>query len=83
MTRPDDDNEPSLADQIRRAAAESGLSVNRIAKESGVDQSLLNKFLTGTRPNLRLDMADRLFRFLGLRVVRNRTRKPNPPAEGR
>ena len=53
----------SLADQIRQAAKTSGLSVYRIAKETGVDQSTLNKFLSGTRANIRLDVADRLFRF--------------------
>ena len=53
----------SLADQIRRAATASGLSVYRIAKETGVDQSTLNKFLSGKRVNIRLDVADRLFRF--------------------
>lgn len=54
---------PTLADQIRRAATASGLSVYRIAKETGVDQSTLNKFLSGARANIRLDVADRLFRF--------------------
>jgi len=53
----------SLADHLRRAAASSGLSVYRIAKETGIDQSTLNKFLVGARDNLRLDIADRLFRF--------------------
>ena len=36
---------PSLADHIREAARESGLSVYRLAKEAEVDQSTLNKFL--------------------------------------
>ncbi len=53
----------SLAEHIRLAAQASGLSVYRIAKETGVDQSTLNKFLSGTRSNIRLDIADRLFRF--------------------
>lgn len=53
----------SLAERIRLAAKASGLSVYRIAKETGVDQSTLNKFLSGTRSNIRLDVADRLFRF--------------------
>jgi len=53
----------SLAERIRLAAAASGLSVYRIAKETGVDQSTLNKFLSGTRSSIRLDVADRLFRF--------------------
>jgi transcriptional regulator with XRE-family HTH domain len=53
----------SLAEHLRQAASDSGLSVYRIAKDTGVDQSTLNKFLTGARDNLRLDVADRLFRF--------------------
>jgi transcriptional regulator with XRE-family HTH domain len=73
MTRPSRNSRPrraSLADQLRDAARDSGLSVYRLAIEAGVDQSTLNKFLNGDRENLRLDVADRLFRVLGLRVVR-------------
>ena len=62
----------SLAAHIRAAAHESGLSVYRIAQETGLDQSALNRFLNGTRDNLRLDVADRLFRYFGLQVVRGR-----------
>ncbi len=58
-----------LAAAIRDAAGRSGLSVYRIAKDSGVDQSTLNKFLNGDRDNLRLDVADRLFHFFRLQVV--------------
>lgn len=68
--------EPSLADHIRQAARESGLSVYRLAIEADVDQSTLNKFLTGSRPNLRLDVADRLCRVLNIRVVRPRPTAP-------
>jgi plasmid maintenance system antidote protein VapI len=77
MTQPEEKNR-SLADHIRTAAADSGKSVYAIAKEAGVDQSTLNKFLTGARGNLTLDVADRLFRLLGLRVVRTRQSKPAP-----
>jgi transcriptional regulator with XRE-family HTH domain len=76
MTRPDakipDEDPTSLADYIRDAARDSGMSVYRISRESGVDQSTLNKFLAGTRDNLTLEVADRLFRVLGLRVARSR-----------
>jgi hypothetical protein len=58
------------------------LSVYRIAKETGVDQSTLNKFLGGTRDNLRLDVADRLFRFFKLRVTHPR-RKKHPSSRSR
>jgi transcriptional regulator with XRE-family HTH domain len=66
----------SLADQIRRAATASGLSVYRIAKETGVDQSTLNKFLSGTRANIRLDVADRLFEFF-FHPPRRKTNAPS------
>jgi transcriptional regulator with XRE-family HTH domain len=59
----------SLAAILRDTANGSGLSVYQIARESGVDQSTLNKFLNGDRDNLRLDVADRLFKFFRLRVV--------------
>jgi transcriptional regulator with XRE-family HTH domain len=55
---------------LRETARRSGLSVYQIAKKAGVDQSTLNKFLNGDRDNLRLDVADRLFKFFGLRVTR-------------
>lgn len=58
-----------LAAILRDAAKRTGLSVYQIAKESGVDQSTLNKFINGDRDNLRLDVADRLFKYFGLRVV--------------
>ena len=61
-----------LAAIIRDAAERSGQSVYRIAKKSGVDQSTLNKFLNGDRDNLRLDVADRLFNYFGLRVTSDR-----------
>lgn len=64
----------NLAAILRDAARRSGLSVYQIAKESGVDQSTLNKFLKGDRDNLRLDVADRLFKFFRLRVVPLRRR---------
>ena len=68
-------NTEGLAAMIRKAAADSGLSVYRIAKDAAVDQSTLNKFLNGQRDNLRLDVADRLFEFLKIRVVLPKTKR--------
>jgi transcriptional regulator with XRE-family HTH domain len=76
-TNPTD--EPTLADHLRAAARASGLSVRQLAMRSETDQSTLNKFLNGERPNLRLDIADRLFRVLGLRVVPTTRRPKSPP----
>lgn len=58
-----------LAAALREAADRSGESVYRIAKNAGVDQSTLNKFLNGDRDNLTLAVADRLFKYFGLRIV--------------
>ena len=66
----------SLAGRIRRSARESGQSVYRLAQLADVDQSTLNKFLTGSRDNLRLDMADRLCRTLGLELVSAKNHRP-------
>jgi plasmid maintenance system antidote protein VapI len=80
MTRPEAkdpaDNPVGLAEHIREAFRESGLSVYRLAKDARVDQSTLNKFLNGDRDNLTLEVADRLFRVLGLGVTRRRRRPP-------
>jgi len=65
----------SLAEHLRQAAADSGLSVYQIAKETCVDQSTLNKFLNGVRGNLRLDVADRLFRYFFEPPRRKRRRR--------
>lgn len=53
----------SLAEELRSAALASGLSIYRIAKDTSIDQSTLNKFVNGDRDNLRLDVADRLYRY--------------------
>lgn len=62
----------SLADLIRQAARESGLSVYQLAIEADVDQSTLNKFVNHERLNLRLDVAERLCRVLEIRFVRRK-----------
>lgn len=61
--------DPTLADTIRAAVRESGLSTYAVAKGAGVSQPVLHRFMSGER-GLNLDTADRLCRFLGLRLVR-------------
>src|SRR3954447_11570075 len=78
MTQPEEKKPDalSLADHLRHAARESGLSVYRLYRLAHGDQSTLNKSLAGDRDNLRLDVADRLFRVLGLRVVHRKRLGP-------
>jgi transcriptional regulator with XRE-family HTH domain len=70
--RKNEPTETSLANQIREAVKESGLSVYELAKMADVDQSNLNRFLNGTRENLTLQVVERLFSVLGLTLVRNK-----------
>ena len=58
-----------IADAIRRAADKSGLSVYRIAKDTGLSQSALNRFFNGTRDNIRLDVGECLFEYFELHVA--------------
>ena len=61
-----------MTDQVRRAIDDSGVTRYRIAQDSGIDESSLAKFYHGTR-GLTQDNLDRLFEYLGLRVIMNRT----------
>lgn len=62
----------TLAEQLRAAVLESGLTVNAIAKASGVPQPVLYRFVAGERDNLRLDVADRLCQLFGMRLTKPR-----------
>jgi transcriptional regulator with XRE-family HTH domain len=61
------DTEP-FSDQLRRSVAQSGLSRYRIAKEIGVSQATLSRFMAGTR-GLSMEVTDRLFALLGLSIA--------------
>jgi len=57
-----------VSEQLRRAVRGCGLSLNQLAKESGVHQAQLSRFLRGER-SLRLEAADKLCAYLGLRLA--------------
>jgi len=58
----------SLENQIRTAIEKSGLSVYRLAKDSGVSQPVLCRFVNGQR-GITLATASKLVETLGLRLV--------------
>ena len=69
---------PTLSEQLRRAIQQSELSRYRIAKESGVSQSVLSLFCSGKR-GLSLKAADALVRLLDLELKpRNQQTKKEP-----
>ena len=57
-----------MTDQMRQAIDDSGLTRYRIAQDTGIDESALAKFYHRKR-GLSQDHLDRLFEYLGLRVM--------------
>ena len=63
---------PAFSDQLRTAIASSSLSRYRIAKESGVSQSVLSLFCSGRR-GLSLKAIDALVVLLNLELKPRKT----------
>jgi plasmid maintenance system antidote protein VapI len=57
----------SLVDELRRAIVNCGETEYRVAKESGVPQPVLNRFLRGER-GISLETAAKLSAYLGLHL---------------
>jgi transcriptional regulator with XRE-family HTH domain len=60
---------PTPSDVLRQAIAQSGLSLYRISKDSGVVRSSLIRFLR-KETSLRLVALDALAEYLGLELVK-------------
>jgi hypothetical protein len=58
----------SLPDVLRKAIADSGVPLLVLERETGVVRASVMRFLRGDQ-SLRLDKADALARYLGLRLV--------------
>ncbi len=63
-----------LADLIRSAFADSGMSRFELGKRSGVSYSVTHRFITGER-SVRLETADKILAGLGLEARLAPTRK--------
>ena len=61
----------SLVDQLRQAIVDSGLTQYRIAKDTGVPQPVVNRFVSGER-GITLETAGKLCKYLRLRLARDR-----------
>ena len=64
-----------LSDQIREAILKADVSRYEIAKETGVGQPALSRFVHGER-GLSLDALDRIGLYLGLSITTSRPRRP-------
>ncbi len=65
----------SLTSQILAAIENSGATLYRIAKDSGVSYVVLHRFAHRER-QIRLDTADKLAEYFGMRLTRPRRVSP-------
>jgi transcriptional regulator with XRE-family HTH domain len=65
-----------LSDQIRGAVDDSGLSRYRIAKELGIAESTMSRFMSG-KGGLSMDNLDALAGLLRLHLAASRDATPN------
>ncbi len=70
--------QPTLTEVLRAAIGQSGVTCYRVAKATGIDPANLGRFLSGDM-SIRLDKADRLAAYLGLRLVPDPDAKPPEP----
>ena len=58
----------TISDQLRAAIDKADVTLYRIAKDSQVDWGTIQRFMDGTRPNIRIDTMERLCEYLGLEL---------------
>jgi len=58
----------SVSDRLRQAIRKSDQTLYRIAQDTGLDWSILQRFLDGTRPNIRIDTIEKLCQYFGLEL---------------
>ncbi|HJN08921.1 MAG TPA: helix-turn-helix transcriptional regulator [Pirellulaceae bacterium] len=63
----------TMTDALRDAIAESELSFKALERETGVIRQSLMKFATGEQ-TIRLDAADKLADYFGLKVVQRKAK---------
>lgn len=68
----------TLTDTLRAAIRQSGLTYYRIGKATGIDEANLGRFVRGEL-SVRLDKADRLAAYLGLRLTPDPDAAPPEP----
>jgi hypothetical protein len=68
-----------LSVQIRAAIGAAGVTRYRIAKDTGISESMLSRFMSGSR-GLSMEALDVLGEYLGLEI---RTRAKRPSQKGK
>ena len=70
----------TFSEELRRAIRQSGKTRYRISKDTGVSEAVLCKFMKAEHGML-LPSIDRLYVYLGLRLVAEGEVKPKPTAK--
>jgi plasmid maintenance system antidote protein VapI len=70
-----------IADTLRRTILESGLPLLRIEQATGVDRASLSRFVAEKR-SLRLDMADKLAAYFGLKLTKTEVKPTRKHEKG-
>jgi hypothetical protein len=65
----------SLTAQLRTAIKNSGLSLYRIAKDSGIPYAVLQRFANADK-QIKADAADKLADYFGMRLTKPRRVSP-------
>ncbi len=65
----------TLTAQLRKAIRDSGLSLYRIAKDSGVPYAVLQRFANADR-QIKMAAADKLAEYFGMRLTKPRRVSP-------
>jgi DNA-binding Xre family transcriptional regulator len=65
----------TISDQLRAAIDKADVTLYRIAKDSQVDWGTIQRFMDGTRPNIRIDTMERLCEYLGLELRPKKKRR--------
>ena len=69
---------PTMTDVLRAAVQKSGVTQYKIGQDTGILTTALGRFMRG-KSSLRLDKADALAAYLGLRLVPDPDAKPPEP----
>jgi plasmid maintenance system antidote protein VapI len=65
----------TMTETLRQAIRKSGLPMLTLATETGIERASLIRFARGDQ-SLRLDVADKLAVYFGLRLVAEKTSTP-------
>ncbi len=75
----------TVSERLRQTIQASNETHYRIGKETGVDISIIDRFVSGERPNIKAHTIDKVCDYLGLELCRKKRRKraETKPKQGR